>query len=600
MTLLSTLNASLGHVLAFAPGQDFFWQNSIFEKTHWEGFMKGTRVFLTMATALLLMYELRAAKLRERISKKTKRWVAIVLTVAAFFTYFDFFNPNVRYDQYYHRHEFFHYYLGSKYFKEIGYNRLYECTAIAEIELGRGAQVAKRDLRDLRKNLITPVKDTYVLSDPGQCKNRFTAARWEAWKKDVDWFYHSSAGSYWDNMQKDHGYNPPPVWGMAGKFFGSFAPAGDGYFKILSMIDIAFHIGIVLLFYWAFGYRVMAVAIVFWGCNAPANFYWTGGAFLRQDWLFMLVAAVCCAKKRKFFLAGGALSWSALLRIFPIIFFGGWGIMVLFEIIRRVRFGTLNEPKVPTGKLSIKLDRPGLLGYLHPDHRRLLLGVIVAFGVLVPSSMAVCGVDSYKQFFGHTIKVHNATPLTNHMGLETMLVHNWSGRMRFLRDDNMDDPFEGWKQGRLDRFKTMKPVFLLICAGVFAWTAWALRRTRQLWIGLGLSVCLVISFTNLTCYYYSLFMVIPALVAVRPSLGPPIVVTSGISTILLYAPSGFYWVDDRFTAQAWLFYALSLMALYAYSRPFSVARLKAWWDGKPEPKAPRAMPPTGGVAPAAE
>ena len=70
------------------------------------------------------------------------------------------------------------YYATAKYFKEIGYNQLYECTAIAEIELGRGAQVAKRDLRDLRKNLITPVKDTYVLSDPGQCKNRFTAARW--------------------------------------------------------------------------------------------------------------------------------------------------------------------------------------------------------------------------------------------------------------------------------------------------------------------------------------------------------------------------------------------------------------------------------------
>jgi len=26
------------------------------------------------------------------------------------------------------------------------------------------------------------------------------------------------------------------------------------------------------------------------------------------------------------------------------------------------------------------------------------------------------------------------------------------------------------------------------------------------------------------------------------------------------------------------------MFLYAYSRPFSMARLKAWWDGKPEPK----------------
>jgi hypothetical protein len=597
MTLLSVLNA-ISHLTAFAPDQDFFWQNIIFEKTHWENFMKGMRIVLTMTTALLLMYEMRAAKLRERISRRTKRWVAIVLTVAAFFTYFDFFNPNVRYSEYYHRHEFFHYYLGSKYFKEIGYNQLYECTAVAEIELGRRSSVANREIRDLRVNLIKQVKDTYILTDPGQCKNHFTAARWEDWKKDVDWFYHSSVGSYWDNMQKDHGYNPPPVWTMTGKFFGSFAPAGDKFFKILSMIDVAFHVGIVLLFYWAFGFRAMAVMTVFWGCNAPANFYWTGGAFLRQDWLFFLVAALCCARKRKFFLAGGALTWSALLRVFPMIFFGGWGIMVLLEIIRRYRFGTTGEPKTGTGVLSIKRE-PGLLGYLHPDHRRLLAGCIVALGVLVPASVAVCGVDSYKQFFGHTIKVHNATPLTNHMGLETMLVANWDGRMRFLRDDNMDDPFEGWKQGRLDRFKMMKPLFLLICAGVFGWTVWALRRTKLLWVGLALSTCLVISMTNLTCYYYSLFLVVPALIKVRPSLGPPIVVTSGISTILLYAPTGFYWVDDRFVAQAWLFYALSLMALYAYSRPFSMERLKAWWDGKREPKSPRALPP-GTPAPAAE
>ena len=87
MTLLSAVNA-ISHLSAFAPDQDFFWQNSIFEKTHWENFNKGTRIVLTMVTALLLMYELRAAKLRERISRRTKRWVAIVLTVAAFFTYF--------------------------------------------------------------------------------------------------------------------------------------------------------------------------------------------------------------------------------------------------------------------------------------------------------------------------------------------------------------------------------------------------------------------------------------------------------------------------------------------------------------------------------
>jgi hypothetical protein len=84
--------------------------------------------------------------------------------------------------------------------------------------------------------------------------------------------------------------------------------------------------------YWAFGWRIGALATVFWGCNAPANFYWTGGAFLRQDWFFLLVASLALARRRRFFLAGFALTWSALLRVFPMIFFGGWAIIMVFHL----------------------------------------------------------------------------------------------------------------------------------------------------------------------------------------------------------------------------------------------------------------------------
>jgi hypothetical protein len=47
------------------------------------------------------------------IALRTRKRFAIVLTALAFLTYFDFFNPNVRYVHSYHRHEFYHYYLGS-------------------------------------------------------------------------------------------------------------------------------------------------------------------------------------------------------------------------------------------------------------------------------------------------------------------------------------------------------------------------------------------------------------------------------------------------------------------------------------------------------
>jgi len=562
MDFPSLLAASTSaHAFSLSHATGFFWDNPIFARDSWTNLMNGLRILLTMGGALLLILEARALKMGEKIPEKTRRRIAIVLTAVAFGAYFDFFNPNTRYSQYYHRHEFYHYYLGSKFNRELEYTNLYECMAIAEIELGRGAQVRNREIRDLRVNLIKPVRDTYVLSDPGQCKKRFTPARWAAFKKDVDWFYHSAAGSYWQNMQKDHGYNPPPVWTMEGKLFANFGHASDSFFKKLASLDIILHIGIVLMIGWAFGWRVMAIATVFWGCNAPANFYWTGGAFLRQDWLFFLVASVCLARKRKFGMSGAALTWSSLLRVFPMILFVGPLAIMAFELVRKRR--------------------------LLRSYKRFIGGAVVAGGLLIPTSVVVCGAQSWPDFFKHII-THKNTPLTNQMGLETMVVHTWKGRMRFTRDDNLDDPFQLWKAGRENRIHQHRFLFLGIIGLVFLWTLWALRRTKLLWVAIPLGLPMVASLTNLTCYYYSMFMIAAVLALMRPQLGPVILAVSGASQILLIR---YYWVDDKFTAQAWLFYFFGLLLLYAYSRPFSMARLKAWWRNEPDPKNGGPPPP---------
>src|SRR5690606_30801345 len=124
------------------------WEGAIFAADTWKKAMYALRIALTFGAAILILYEVRARKLGEWIPERTRRRLAIVMSVLAFGVYFDFFNPNVRYHEYYHRHEFFHYYLGSKYFEEMGYKRIYECAAAAEIDLGRGAQVMRRELRD--------------------------------------------------------------------------------------------------------------------------------------------------------------------------------------------------------------------------------------------------------------------------------------------------------------------------------------------------------------------------------------------------------------------------------------------------------------------
>jgi hypothetical protein len=44
----------------------------------------------------------------------------------------------------------------------------------------------------------------------------------------------------------------------------------------------------------------------------------------------------------------------------------------------------------------------------------------------------------------------------------------------------------------------------------------------------------------------------------------------------------YFWIDDRYAAEAWLFFLFGLMVLYCYSRPFSMERLRAWWRREPE------------------
>ena len=579
-------------------GKNPFWQAKPLQKENWEMFLNGTRLTLAMVGAAVLMYQARAYKLGQPVPKKLARYVAIAFTVLGFGVYFDYFNPNTRYSEYYHRHEFYHYYLGSKFFQEVGYQRLYECTAIAEIELGRGANVRKRDIRDLRVNLIRPIVDTEVVKDPKHCTAHFSPERWSAFKQDVDWFYKSAAGSYWENMIKDHGYNPPPVWTMTGKFFANMGVADDAFFKYLASIDIVLHLGAVGLLVWAFGWETTAVGVVFWGCNKAADFYWTGGAFLRQDWWFFLVAALCLTKKKYYFLAGFALMWSMLLRIFPGIFFMGWAIAILVHLALRLR-GARQPSEGGTG-VDAFVRRTKILNLLEPQHYRLITGAVLALGLLGSASMVATRGPTdphiytpYVAFYDHTLKTLGNTALTNHMGLESVMVHNWDGRMRFLRNDNQDDPFEGWKINRGARFKQMKPIYLAILLGLVAWTTWAMRRTKLLWLCIPLSLPLVCALSNMTCYYYSLFITLCALVHVRKALGPPMLVIAGVSSFMLWPPRGYYWVDDRFVAQAYLFIGLSLMGLWIYSRPFSLSRLKAWWSGKPDvsprPKAPPAQ-----------
>lgn len=280
--------------------------------------------------------------------------------------------------------------------------------------------------------------------------------------------------------------------------------------------------------------------------------------------------------------------FSALLRVFPAALFGGWATIVIIYAIERVR----GRPAVDGSS--------GLLSYLHPDHRRLIAGSLLAMAVLVPASIATTGgLESYKGFFAH-IQTHKHTPLTNHMGLPTILSHNWEGRMRFTRNENLDDAFEGWKDGRNRRKDKLKLLQYGILAGLLGWIGWIMLKSRLLWLGPALSLPLVMCLTDLTCYYYSVYIAAAVLALSRPSIGVTLLATAASSVVLLgrsigYAStnvSGFYFVDDNFAVQSYVFFIFGLLMLWGHSRPFSLAALAAWWNRHQPGDSASAQAPT--------
>jgi hypothetical protein len=539
---------------------------------------------IAIAAAACVFYEAHRAGMRRPIAERWKRFAGFALALAALVAYFNGFNYGFK--KYYHRWEHFHYYVGAKYFRELGYAGLYKCAAVAQDELGvvsyidedtgapqrvdMASEVRHPDkkIRNLSgDNLLIPASS--VLDKPEECTSRFAPERWESFKEDVKFFRIASGKQYWEDMQKDHGYNPPPVWTIAGHYLAELRPASTGYLQFLAAFDIAYLGGMFAALWWAFGWRVSVAAAVFFGCQATASTFWTSGAFLRQDWLFYLVLAACLTRKRYFTLAGAAMVYAGLLRVFPGLVVIGW-LVVFFAFLFKHR----------------RIAR---------HHARMLAGGSLAAAVLIPLSLHVAGRDSYQQFYHHTIQVHDQTPLTNHMGLRVLMAHStpveikslgagpaW-GRMKYTKDTNLLDPFEVWKKMRNERYARLRLVAYGIIAASLALFVYVVRRAKSMWIAQCLGQIWIILLAQLTCYYYSFMILAAPLSRAKRGIEAPLF---GFAALTQFIWMMFGYNDDKY----YMLTAASLIFCYgllcAFAPPELGLRIRKLIGGRGPGAAP--------------
>jgi hypothetical protein len=131
---------------------------------------------------------------------------------------------------------------------------------------------------------------------------------------------------------------------------------------------------------------------------------------------------------------------------------------------------------------------------------------VLAIALLVPlASQVAGGFGAWPAFLTNSLK-HAATPLTNHVGLRTLVAYDHDTRARLSAPLGLEsDPFQVWKEARRRTFAERWPIFAVLVAGFAALLVWAVRH-QEPWVAAVLGVGLIPVTTELTAYYYAVLL----------------------------------------------------------------------------------------------
>ena len=237
----------------------------------------------------------------------------------------------------------YHYYVGSKYFSEVGYFDLYSATLTADDDfLADGGEPAQgfavvRKSRDMRTYQLQSRQEIVQ----GWDGSAFTPQRLAALGEDTRWIRARTPDKKTRRMLQDLGYNPAPPWVLLGKPVASIVDLGGPLYPVITTSDVLMAALVILALFWGFGPRVAFIATI-WLHVAPMNLGRMTGTFFNYDWLAAATIAWACWHKDRPKLAGVALSWAAMTRVFP-------GLMAL-PVVIRTGWDLVVRRKRPEGK----------------------------------------------------------------------------------------------------------------------------------------------------------------------------------------------------------------------------------------------------------
>jgi hypothetical protein len=228
---------------------------------------------------------------------------------------------------------FFHYYLGGKYFAEVGYDGLY-IEALKADQLGKKHFKAVSQYRDMK---------TYRMKSASKVRKAppreaWTKERWKEFRRDVASIGRLENRRFWNMPLRDRGYNPPPGWTLLGgslcKLLDPRSPLQSG---ILMWVDPA--LMLLAFLFSARTYGFVRSAVVLSGLALWIGTHRLfGGKVVQYDWLAAVWASMCCVRREQWGSAGALAAYATSVRIFPGALMLGPAAVAAWYVVRERRW----------------------------------------------------------------------------------------------------------------------------------------------------------------------------------------------------------------------------------------------------------------------
>ena len=215
-------------------------------------------------------------------------------------------------------YDLIHYYLGARYFEELGYYDLYPAMILADREADPFSARLRMYRAQDAENGYRRQPILHALQRGQQVRqSRFTEARWAAFEHDFIYLqrqFHLTPG-LWHTLADDRGLNATPVWLALARPLASRVPVEQ--VKWLCAADLFLLLAALLLVAASYGTTTALWASLFLLLSYSLRWPTVSWAFFRYDWVVLLMVCMCALKRGHPLFAGAALGLSTCLRLFP-------------------------------------------------------------------------------------------------------------------------------------------------------------------------------------------------------------------------------------------------------------------------------------------